>query len=131
MFGWKDDDGDVSPWGASVDLSTLDGTSGFSLEGSATEGHFGWARVVGWMLLFSAWGNGPANFRRFFQAPKRLLGSCPAAPGISIGVGGNFCWRFVTGCLWGLIFFPIISRACLLLLSAGGKAEESGVIVAS
>lgn len=131
MFGWKDDDGDVSPWGASVDLSTLDGTSGFSLEGSATEGHFGWARVVGWMLLFSAWGNGPANFRRFFQAPKRLLGSCPAAPGISIGVGGDFCWRFITGCLWGLIFFHNYTRLLVALERWREGHKESGVIVAS
>lgn len=56
MFGWKDD-GDVSSWGASVDLSTLDGSNGFALVGSTAGGHFGWVRIAQLeALLFSGLG---------------------------------------------------------------------------
>eukprot|EP00903_Cladosiphon_okamuranus_P018604 g17125.t1 len=41
IFGWKED-GDVSSWGPSVDISTLDGTDGFVVAGSTAKGHFGW-----------------------------------------------------------------------------------------
>ena len=113
MFGWEED-GAVSPWGASVDLSILDGSSGFALEGSTAGGHFGWARVGSMLIMALSLGRGAGLGG--LQPPKVVFGSSrrnpcdfAPAPGISIGVG-----IFLVCPWWGSRY--VRTRTCTVLL---------------
>lgn len=127
MFGWEED-GAVSPWGASVDLSILDGSSGFALEGSTAGGHFGWVRVGSMLIMAFQLGKGgrPRRFTApqssFWQQPEKPLRFCASPRHI------DRCWCLSrVSLVWGVRY--VRTQACTVLLRLQEHQECTIIVV--
>ncbi|CAM9964198.1 unnamed protein product [Ectocarpus sp. 6 AP-2014] len=117
VFGWKEE-GDVSSWGESVDLSALDGSNGFVITGSTSGGHFGWT--------------GAANVDMNRDGVSDLLIGGFLVPGLYVVFGdGGEPYDNTTAVILAIVcgvlgcLFCVVREAQTWLAKREAKAEEA------
>ena len=107
MFGWQNS-GEDQTWGSTVDTSALDGSNGFVMTGSTSNGHFGCVRrtyifydisLVRMSIVFPALQaeliydtfSTPITRRQNFESSRQVAGGCSKI--VQMPLGAHSCSR--------------------------------------